>query len=1079
LLALSLFIRYSCFTMLALATHSLLRDPQAPAPDAVPFPDSVAAAFARLLAPHLPAHLAPAIAELERRASGHAVAVSPPAGGGWLLGLARAAKSLARGERVLWLVPSRGVARLRLAALRPAIEPLAGRMDLLPPGPGARFAAETVDFLMLSYEQAHALLARDASWLAGVGLAVCEGLELLSDPDRATHPALALTLLRETHYPITRLGLSACPIASAFADWWGGSALDLAASDLAPDAAVPALREGTLDARTGHFHWRERRSAPAALTDESTAPAVAAEGIDTLFSAEIWQEACARSAAAAQLLLDEAAALTPLPDFSSLAQHPATASMSGAAGTPGAASTPGATDISGPDTASGVDSSLLIGMFAAALAWAAQGETTLLIAPSRNLARQWALALAQLTLPPPNPPPELPLAWQRLLALEPCADHTLLAQLAARGIGLLHAELSPRARELVVGRGSDPTPDHLSPRTGEPGIANFAPPDRSAPANLPTLAGKSAAAGGTRAARIIIATPSLAAELPVAHNVLVWPWRFSAAPDVGLPGPAAVRWIPLSPADYRAEFAASTLHAPHGTAPRRFMVPVLGAAQATRLWRRLIAPPPEPLHPPVFSADQLPSALLALLAQRPRPAALLAATLSGGAPLAVFPPPTPLQPAVASLATAGLLAPGALNPPDPSAPLRLTPLGHAAARHRLAPATVAALLELQWVAPGHAFTPNAEYPLPALWGLALALPAAAWPCPPSAAPGDAQYLSAYALANPGPAFWPASVRELLLRPAGPGPTERLALEAGWRLVHWLSPISNHELEQCTGWPHGLLARLAGQLAWLARALAALLQAIPSASASAIPLSPPMSPEAPQAWRRLAARLESGLSLAAAPLAPLAAARPGRHVMQQLLAAGFTTPQAIAAASPAALAHLLAGDAPLVARLRHAAGLAVNPRRRGPLVIHSIFAAQPAPALSGSTVAPVALVPFSSPAASAPAPQTPPALELALSSPGIIRVAGREVALAPKAFDLLLKLAQSPGEVCTRDSLYFALWPEGGPEEQQLDAHRRTLQRLLAPALPPTPRGRTPEVVQVVRGYGFRLNLPPAQVKLHH
>lgn len=106
--------------------------------------------------------------------------------------------------------------------------------------------------------------------------------------------------------------------------------------------------------------------------------------------------------------------------------------------------------------------------------------------------------------------------------------------------------------------------------------------------------------------------------------------------------------------------------------------------------------------------------------------------------------------------------------------------------------------------------------------------------------------------------------------------------------------------------------------------------------------------------------------------------------------------------------------------------------------------------------------------------TMPLLEINLQSPGIVQAAGREVRLPPLGFDLLVALAERPGEVVTRDALYHRLWPEAGPEDQQLDAHRRRLIARLRPAL----GAQAASAAEVVRGIGFRLAFDAARVRIH-
>ena len=77
-------------------------------------------------------------------------------------------------------------------------------------------------------------------------------------------------------------------------------------------------------------------------------------------------------------------------------------------------------------------------------------------------------------------------------------------------------------------------------------------------------------------------------------------------------------------------------------------------------------------------------------------------------------------------------------------------------------------------------------------------------------------------------------------------------------------------------------------------------------------------------------------------------------------------------------------------------------------------------------------------------------------------------LPPLGIDQLAALADRPGEGETRPAHYQRLWPEGGPEEQQLDGHRRAVLRRLAAALG---RERAASVAEVVRGIGFRMTYP--------
>ena len=79
----------------------------------------------------------------------------------------------------------------------------------------------------------------------------------------------------------------------------------------------------------------------------------------------------------------------------------------------------------------------------------------------------------------------------------------------------------------------------------------------------------------------------------------------------------------------------------------------------------------------------------------------------------------------------------------------------------------------------------------------------------------------------------------------------------------------------------------------------------------------------------------------------------------------------------------------------------------------------------------------------------------------VSVDGVEVQLAPKEFDLLAHLAESPGAVFTREQLMEAVWDEHwfGPT-RTLDVHVAALRQKFGDAL----------VLTTVRGVGFRLEV---------
>ena len=82
----------------------------------------------------------------------------------------------------------------------------------------------------------------------------------------------------------------------------------------------------------------------------------------------------------------------------------------------------------------------------------------------------------------------------------------------------------------------------------------------------------------------------------------------------------------------------------------------------------------------------------------------------------------------------------------------------------------------------------------------------------------------------------------------------------------------------------------------------------------------------------------------------------------------------------------------------------------------------------------------------------------------VAVAGREVTLSRKEFQVLALLATAGGAVCTRNRIVAEVWGRSwSGANRTLDVHVATLRTKL---------GR-PELVQTVRGVGYRLGSSPA------
>ncbi len=88
----------------------------------------------------------------------------------------------------------------------------------------------------------------------------------------------------------------------------------------------------------------------------------------------------------------------------------------------------------------------------------------------------------------------------------------------------------------------------------------------------------------------------------------------------------------------------------------------------------------------------------------------------------------------------------------------------------------------------------------------------------------------------------------------------------------------------------------------------------------------------------------------------------------------------------------------------------------------------------------------------------------------VRLAGREIALRAKEFDLLARLAADAGAAVSRSTLMSDVWDENWfGSTKTLDVHLSTLRRRLTEAAQ-TFGAANPEIV-TLRGHGFRLEDP--------
>ncbi len=81
---------------------------------------------------------------------------------------------------------------------------------------------------------------------------------------------------------------------------------------------------------------------------------------------------------------------------------------------------------------------------------------------------------------------------------------------------------------------------------------------------------------------------------------------------------------------------------------------------------------------------------------------------------------------------------------------------------------------------------------------------------------------------------------------------------------------------------------------------------------------------------------------------------------------------------------------------------------------------------------------------------------------VVTNSGTPVHLTPKEYDLLVLLASDPGAVRTRDEILREVWDEHWfGSSKTLDVHMTSLRRKLD----------QPDLIETVRGVGFRVNIP--------
>ncbi len=255
-----------------------------------------------------------------------------------------------------------------------------------------------------------------------------------------------------------------------------------------------------------------------------------------------------------------------------------------------------------------------------------------------------------------------------------------------------------------------------------------------------------------------------------------------------------------------------------------------------------------------------------------------------------------------------------------------------------------------------------------------------------------------------------------------------AIKIALFLQDWIEQVPQPEIEERFHTMTGQVLSAADQMSWIIDAAAA----IASAQRCAEPFV--------RRLQTLSERVQRGLRAEALPLAR--AGEPGisRTAVVALVSSRHHTAQAIAEATPAALARMLCPDQ--AARLSAWARRQQESNRSGPDV--------PLPPPSGPE----------------------PLLILDDRRPGRILIAGREVVLQDKQFQLMRLLARTPSECVPYEEIYSELWGAAVVEDNQMHFQKRKLLARIRAAAP-----EYEEVVKAIPKRGFLLDLPSQVVKV--
>ena len=198
-----------------------------------------------------------AVVETSLLRGGNLVVFAPTSSGKTLLAELAAMARVEKGQKAVFLTPTKALAEEQFAQLRHKYLPLGTRV-VIATRERTRFDGDILDghfdIAIMVYEKFKALLTVSPQMLSNIGVVVVDELQLLGDLERGALVDLLMAKLLSSPHPVQIVALSAVLGESArIASWLGGDFL------ISRDRPVE-LREGVLRLNDGVFQYREATS---------------------------------------------------------------------------------------------------------------------------------------------------------------------------------------------------------------------------------------------------------------------------------------------------------------------------------------------------------------------------------------------------------------------------------------------------------------------------------------------------------------------------------------------------------------------------------------------------------------------------------------------------------------------------------------------------------------------------------------------------------------------------------------------------------------------------------------------------